>query len=128
MSISRRGSSILCEVPQVSCSRRLVRSAGFFGQDSEHDLRGLETSALPRNAVDSGFLEVVPERAIELKTRSWRQCFGASALLDTAGDQSRVAEFLAVEDDVGLQDLRVDHLVTIVDQCELNSQVFCLTR
>jgi hypothetical protein len=63
-----------------------------------------------------------------LKGLSWRQCYGTSALLDASEDQPRVTEFLAVDDDLGLRDLWVDHIIAIVDQSQLESQVFRLTR
>jgi hypothetical protein len=59
---------------------------GFFGQDSELELSGLETSALPSHSVDAGLLELVSEQTIELKTLARRQCFETSAFLTATED------------------------------------------
>ena len=41
---------------------------------------------------------------------------------------SESVQFLTIDEDSGVRDLRVDHLVVVVDQSELDSQVVCLSR
>jgi hypothetical protein len=42
--------------------------------------------------------------------------------------RTRFDKFLAVNDNSGLGDRRVDRLGTVVDQSELNAKVFCLAQ
>ncbi len=99
-----------------------------FGQNSEHDFWRAEFSALPRNPIGSWLPELVSESEKELKTVTRRQRFKTRAFLDTAKDHPRVSAFLAVDDDSRVRNLRVDHLVAVVDKSELDCQVFCMSR
>src|SRR5689334_17559466 len=93
-----------------SVSSRLARldawSARRLGQYPNDDLRRAEAYAPPGDPVDARLLDVVPEGVGELEVISGRQCLEPGVSGTVAEDKPGVLQFLAVDDDPGLADLR----------------------
>jgi len=84
----------------------LCRADGV-GENAKHDLRRLELRTPPGDPIDAWLREVVTEDVSEAQVIAGRQGIEPGVSRTVAQDERGVRQFLAVDDDPALADLRL---------------------